>query len=83
MTKSIDANEVLTVAVAARRLGVSPFTVRSWLRQRRIPFFRLGRRIVIHAVDIDHFLAAHRIDAREAGSRERTKETRNAPAVIS
>jgi excisionase family DNA binding protein len=49
---SSGANEALTVTLAALRLGVSPFTVRSWLRQRRIPFFRLGRRIVIHAADV-------------------------------
>ena len=56
----------LSVREAAARIGVSPFTVRSWLRQRRIPFFRVGRRVLLSQVDVDRFLQAGRVSAKEA-----------------
>lgn len=56
----------LSVHEAAARLGVSRFTLRAWLRQRRIPYFRLGRRVVLSDADVERFLAAHRVEAREA-----------------
>jgi excisionase family DNA binding protein len=59
----------LSVDEAATRCGVSKFTVRSWLRQRRIPFFKLGRRVVLDAADVDAFLRAHRVEARDEAGR--------------
>lgn len=58
-----------SVGSAAARCGVSPFTMRAWLRQRRIPFFKLGRRVVLDAADVDAFLRAHRVEAREEAGR--------------
>lgn len=55
----------LSVRQAAPFLGVSPFTVRAWLRQRRIPFYRCGRRIVLDRADLERFLRAHRVEARD------------------
>ena len=55
----------LSVKEAAPILGVSVFTVRAWIRQRRLPFHRLGRRIVFDHADLERFLAAHRVEARE------------------
>lgn len=55
----------LSVEQAATRLGVSKFTVRAWLRQRRLAYHRLGRRIVLAEPDVERFLAAHRVEARE------------------
>ena len=54
----------LTIAQAAERLGVSRFTVRSWLRQRRLAFHKLGRRIVLDQADVDAFLKGGRVEAR-------------------
>jgi len=55
----------LSVKEAAPILGVSVFTVRAWIRQRRLPFHRLGRRIVLDPSDLERFLGAHRVEARE------------------
>lgn len=55
----------LTVEQAAHRLGVSIFTVRSWLRRGGIAYHRLGRRIVILEGDVQAFLAANRVEARD------------------
>ncbi len=46
-------------------LGVSPYTLRAWIRQRRLPFFRLGRRIVFDSRDLEAFLRANRVEPRE------------------
>jgi excisionase family DNA binding protein len=55
----------LSLHEAAQRLGVSPHTLRTWAcYRRRIPFYRLGRRLVFSAADLDTFLAAHRVEAR-------------------
>lgn len=61
--QSSESGPVESVRAAASRIGVSPFTIRSWMRQRRIPYFRVGRRIVIAVADVEAFLAAHRVEA--------------------
>ena len=60
------SSEKLTVVEAAKRLGVSPYTVRTWLRQRRLGHYRLGRRVVIADADLDRFLLASRVEPRVA-----------------
>jgi excisionase family DNA binding protein len=30
---------------AADFLGVRPFTIRAWVRERKVPFYRIGRNI--------------------------------------
>lgn len=57
---------MLSVGEAAQRLGISKFTVRAWLRQRRLPFFQVGRRQVLDAADIERFLASNRVEAQES-----------------
>ena len=54
----------MTIAEAAERLGVSRFTVRSWLRQRRLAFHKLGRRIVLDQADVEALLKSSRVEAR-------------------
>jgi excisionase family DNA binding protein len=55
--------EQLTVPAAARLLGLSRHTVRAWLRDRRLPFYRVGRRVVINRADVEAFLLRHRVEA--------------------
>ena len=55
----------LSLVEAAPILGVSPHTLRAWTRERRIPFYRNGRRIVFAVPDLERFLADNRIEARE------------------
>ena len=54
---------LVSMAEAATMLGVSRFTVRSWLRNRRLPFYRLGRRVLVDARDVEEFLARGRVEA--------------------
>jgi excisionase family DNA binding protein len=41
-----------TVREAAEELGLSPATIRAWLRQRRIGYVRLGRAVRIPASEL-------------------------------
>ena len=54
----------LSVDEAAPVLGVSVYMVRALIRQRRLPFYRIGRRIVLDREDLEQFLRAHRVEAR-------------------
>jgi excisionase family DNA binding protein len=42
----------------AARLGVSGWTVRSWLRTRRIPSLKIGRRVLVKLDDVEALLEA-------------------------
>ena len=53
----------LSLVEAAPILGVSPHTLRAWTRERRIPFYRNGRRIVFAVPDLERFLADNRVEA--------------------
>ena len=58
-------SDKLNLMEAAPALGVSPHTLRAWTRQRRIPFYRCGRRIVFARQDLEDFLAQHRVPVRQ------------------
>lgn len=55
---------LLSVPDAARRCSVSPFTLRRWLRLRRLPHVRLGRRVLLAEADLAEFISAHRVEAQ-------------------
>ena len=63
------ARKLLDVHAAAERLGVSPFTIRAWLRQRRLEHVKLGRRVLVPESAIRRFVEQNTIPAREEGSR--------------
>ncbi len=56
---------------AAEYLGIHVATVRRLLWQRRIAHYKIGSRIVIDQRDLDRFLEAHRVPAREESPVER------------
>jgi DNA-binding transcriptional MerR regulator len=57
-----DAN--LGLKPAAARLGVSEHTLRYWaVYQRRIPYFKLGRRLVFSRRDLEVFEQRSRVEA--------------------
>jgi excisionase family DNA binding protein len=62
-TTSMQARR-LSVEQAAPVLGVSVYMVRSLVRQRRLPYYRVGRRIVLDRDDLEQFLQAHRVQTR-------------------
>ena len=54
-------NERFNVVEAGRRLGVSRYTVRSLIRRRELPAYRVGRRVVVDSEDVERFLAQRRL----------------------
>jgi excisionase family DNA binding protein len=60
------ARRKLSVQEAAPILGVSTFMVRTLIRQRRLPYYKVGRRIVLDTGDLDAYLLRHRVEARDA-----------------
>jgi len=55
----------VSVEEAAPILGVSVFTVRKLIRQRAVPYYRVGRRVVLDPDDLERYLRQHRIEPRE------------------
>jgi excisionase family DNA binding protein len=55
--------EMKSVTEAASVLGISPHTLRAWIRSRRISFHRIGRRILFAPPDLHKFIRAHRVPA--------------------
>ncbi len=62
--KRIQADDKVALGEAAPLLGVSPFTLRAWIRQKRLPFFRVGRRIVFSRHDLAEFLDGCRVQPK-------------------
>jgi excisionase family DNA binding protein len=55
-------DRMLELKTAAPLLGISPWTLHMWTRERRFPFYRIGRRLVFAQSDVDRFLRANRIE---------------------
>ena len=50
----------LTFEDIARDLGVAEDTVRSWIRERKLPAYRVGKEYRIKIVDYERFLQQRR-----------------------
>jgi excisionase family DNA binding protein len=49
--------QLLTLVAVAKALCVSPHTVRSWVRNRKLRPVRICRRLLFHPDEISRFLA--------------------------
>jgi phage antirepressor YoqD-like protein len=58
-------NRKLNLTQGASVLGISPHTLRSWTRQRKVIFYRCGRKIIFAIGDLEKFLSDHRVEARK------------------
>ena len=50
---------------ARKMLGVSPKTWQTYRDERRIPFSQFGRKIYVKKVDLEDFMQAHYIKAKQ------------------
>lgn len=50
----------MAVEDIARDLNIAEDTVRSWIREKKLPAYRLGKEYRIKIVDYEHFLEQHR-----------------------
>lgn len=54
---------LLSVEELEQVSGVSRFTWRTWLREKRVPYVRLGRLIKVREEDYERFVAENRQEA--------------------
>jgi excisionase family DNA binding protein len=59
----MDVGKLLSIEEGAVKLGISPLTMRAWIRQRRLPCVRLGRRVLLDPEDVQRFIDANRVTA--------------------
>ena len=55
------AKQKIGLHEAAPLMGVSPHTLRAWVRRRKIPFYRCGRRIVFSPEELERFMETCRV----------------------
>ena len=55
--------ELLNLREGAKELRLSIHTLRAWTYQKRIPFVRLGRRILLRREDIEELVNRNRVGA--------------------
>jgi excisionase family DNA binding protein len=61
------ADRVLISEVeVARLLSVSRYTIKGWRQRRKLPFYRLGKRVLLDKAEVEQFLANGRVEAVEA-----------------
>lgn len=51
-------HQLLSIQEAAERLGISVFTLRTWVSQRRVEFIKMGRRVLFHPDALDRKIQA-------------------------
>ncbi|MEW6386326.1 MAG: helix-turn-helix domain-containing protein [Thermodesulfobacteriota bacterium] len=55
---------LLSVIEAARFLGISPYTLRSWISMRKVDFVKLGRRTLFRPSDLKKLIQKGLVEAR-------------------
>ncbi len=56
--------QLLAVDEAARALSISIHTLRAWVSQKRIPYVKLGRRVLFRSEDLQAYINFHLVPAR-------------------
>ncbi|MFZ5448945.1 MAG: helix-turn-helix domain-containing protein [Thermodesulfobacteriota bacterium] len=56
--------KLLAVEAAAQTLGISVHTLRAWVSQQRIPYVKLGRRVLFRADDLETYINSHLVQTR-------------------
>jgi excisionase family DNA binding protein len=60
----MNLQELRSIAEVAKTLGISPHTLRVWIKDRRISSFKLGKRVLLSPDDVQAFLNRHhRVEA--------------------
>ncbi len=68
--------ELVNVPTLAARLGVSPSTIYQWVCARRIPYLKVGRRVMFNPQSIDTWLTARAQPMLSARQRRRQELVR-------
>lgn len=63
--------DLLTVSETAAFLRLQPSTVRKWLLEGRLTHLKLGRRVFMRRVDLDHLLEESLVQASAKSSKRK------------
>ena len=58
-----DTAYLMSVKAASRWLSIPVFTLYSWAQSRKIPHYRMGKRVMFAIEDLKKWLAEHRLEA--------------------
>ncbi len=61
----MDDEKLEDVRATAQRLGVTESAVRKWILDRTLPFYKVGAAVRLSPVEVDRWLAARRVAARD------------------
>lgn len=61
-------SDLLTVPEVAQLLRLRPSTIRAWLLHRRLPHFKVGRRVFVSRTDALALLESSRVPAGRDGN---------------
>lgn len=78
---SSDPTELVNVPTLAARLGVSPWTIYQWVFARRIPYVKVGRRVMFNPTQIDAWLTARAQPTLSVKQRRRRELVRRGKGV--
>jgi len=70
-------SDLVNLNEAAKILRLKPSTMRAWVLRRRIPFVKLGRRVLFRRSDLEALIARSVVPARA----EYPTETKQQPKV--
>lgn len=59
--------ELVNLKEAAQEMKLSIHTLRAWTYQKRIPFVRLGRRVLLRRGDLEAFVSKNLVEAEDKG----------------
>jgi excisionase family DNA binding protein len=66
MANETKQRELLTITEAAEYLNQSHWTIRKWLRQKRIPYLQVNSRVIrIEKENLDDFISDNTIPAKK------------------
>jgi excisionase family DNA binding protein len=57
MSHDVFESELLTLKQAAQVLGLSTWTLRSWIYQQRVSYHRMGKLVMVARAEVDRLLA--------------------------
>jgi excisionase family DNA binding protein len=61
-------NQLLNVEEAARLLGISTWTIRSYVRDRKLNPVRIGRRVLLEISEIENFVSKSKGESPDMAS---------------
>ncbi len=62
---AVSESELVTLPEASKILRVKVSTLRAWRAQRRLPFFKVGGKLLLKRSDVQRFIDAGLIPARK------------------